>query len=263
MRSTFLLLMMADKRSLSAKEKMSITVKKLVAEYEHWHLEQVGAYSTDWIHQQDESWHAQQDGFVSSGRTVTETEGDVIEEGDEESDPDDLSDLDTCRQIAERELQQQGLLDYNVVRHIDTWDDAVLREYARSGEVAGLPRVHGAVHDLAGKPLLVYETVTDMKERLTMTDDEQMNSWFAVGAAVIGEAGSSTQKDPAVIVMTDTGEGLPPAQAVSFRISDLHATLQDGSGIDSTREQKQGRGQAGGGASGKQDCSSQICWKKF
>ena len=92
-----------DKRSLSAKEKMSLRVKKLVAEYEHWHLNQVGAYSTDWIHQQDESWHAQEDGFVSSGRTVTETEGEVIEEGDEESDPDDLSDLETCRQIAERE----------------------------------------------------------------------------------------------------------------------------------------------------------------
>ena len=121
-------------------------------------------------------------------------------------------------------------MDYNVVRHIDTWDDAVLREYARSGEVAGLPRVHGSVHDLAGKPLLVYETVTDMKERLTMTDDEQMNSWFAVGAAVIGESGSSNQKEPAVIVMTETGEGLPPAQAVSFQISDLHATLQDGVG---------------------------------
>ena len=139
-----------------------------------------------------------------------------------------MSDLDSCRQIAERELQQQGLLDYNVVQHIDTWDDAVLQEYARSGEVAGLPRVHSSVRDLAGKPLLVYETVTDEKERLTMTDDEQTNSWFAVGAIVIGESGSSNQKEPAVIVMTNTGEGLPPAQAVSFQVSDLHATLQDG-----------------------------------
>ena len=89
-----------------------------------------------------------------------------------------------------------------MVRHIDTWDDAVLQEYARSGEVTCLPRVRGSVRDLAGKPLLVYETVTDGKERLPMTDDEQMNSWFAVGAIVIGESGSSNQREPVVMVMT-------------------------------------------------------------
>ena len=107
------------------------------------------------------------------------------EELDEESEPEDLDDLQTCRYFAEKELDQRGLADFDKVRHIGTWEESTLRAYAKTGEVSLLPAVHSSISDLSGKPLVAFATVADSTERLTMSDDENMASWFAVGATVI------------------------------------------------------------------------------
>ena len=150
------------------------------------------------------------------------------EELDEESEPEDLDDLQTCRYFAEKELEQRGLADFDKARHIDTWEESTLRAYAKTGEIVLLPRVHSSINDLLGKPLLVFATVADSKERLTMSDDEKMASWFAVGATVIGEGKSSTELRPVVVVMTAIGHDLPPVQSIGFAVHDLHSTLESG-----------------------------------
>ena len=96
-------------RRLSAKEKMTVNVKQLVEDYECWHLEAVGAYSYDWIQQQDDypgsDAEENADQFGSRGYK----EEVLREELDEESEPEDLDDLQTCRYFAEKELEQRGL----------------------------------------------------------------------------------------------------------------------------------------------------------
>ena len=83
-------------RRLSAKEKMTVNVKQLVEDYECWHLEAVGAYSYDWIQQQDDypgsDAEENADQFGSRGYK----EEVLREELDEESEPEDLDDLQTC-----------------------------------------------------------------------------------------------------------------------------------------------------------------------
>ena len=197
-------------------------------DYECWHLEAVGAYSHDWIQQQDDYPGSDAEDTADKFESNGDKEKVLREELDEESEPDDLDDLQTCRYFAEKELEQRGLADFDKVRHIDTWEESTLRAYAKTGEISLLPTVHSSISDLSGKPLLVFATVADSKERLTMSDDEKMASWFAVGATVIGEAKSSTELRPAVMVMTAVGPNLPPVQSIEFAVQDLHSTLQSG-----------------------------------
>ena len=72
----------------------------------------------------------------------------------------------------------------------------------------------------------MYATVVDSKERLAMSDDEKMASWFAVGATVIGEGKSSTEARPVVLVMTAIWLDLPPVQSIEFAVQDLQSTLE-------------------------------------
>lgn len=179
-----------ERRRLSAKDKMTVRVKQLVEEYECWHLEAVGAFSYDWIQQQDDYPGSDADDEAAMDGSKGYKE-DVLREGlDEESEPEDMEEMQTCQYFAENELEQRGLSNFSKARHIDAWDDSVLRAYAKTRM---LPTVHSSISDLSGKPLLVYTTVVDSKERLTMRDDERMASWFAVGAKVIGEGRSSTE----------------------------------------------------------------------
>ena len=86
-----------ERRRLSTKDKMTVNVKRLVEEYECWHLDAVGAYSGDWIQQQD--------GYpvsdVDDNETISDSKGDnrnvLQEELDEESEPEDMEDMQTLR----------------------------------------------------------------------------------------------------------------------------------------------------------------------
>ena len=92
---------------------------------------------------------------VDDEETISDSKGDVLqEELDEESEPEDMEDIQTCRYFAEKELEQRGLSNFDKVRHIDTWEESTLRAYAKTCEVSLLPRVHSSISDLSGKPLL-------------------------------------------------------------------------------------------------------------
>ena len=215
-----------ERRRLSAKDKMTVRVKQLMEEYECWHLEAVGAFSYDWIQQQDDYPGSDADEEAAVRESKGYKEDELREELDEESESEDMEDMQTCRYFAEKEVEQCGLSEFSKVRHIDTWDDSVLRAYAKTGEMSLLPTVHSSISDLSGKPLLVYATVVDSKERLTMRDDKRMASWFAVGAKVIGEGRSSTEMRPVVLVMTAIGVDLSLVQSIEFAVQDLHSTLE-------------------------------------
>ena len=134
-------------RRLSAKEKMSNKVKTLVAEYEAWHVLQVGMKGLPWIKDQsmlDDSEEESEEEHLHFNQ----------EEVHDESEPEDLDNMETCKQVAEKDLAQRGLQDYCVVRHIDTWSSETLSNFAKSGNVAILHQVGEAVKELAGKPVL-------------------------------------------------------------------------------------------------------------
>ena len=57
-------------------------------------------------------------------------------EADEDSEPDDLDDSASCRQVAEKDLLQRGLSDFDRVRHIDTWPEDIVTEFAEIGDVS-------------------------------------------------------------------------------------------------------------------------------
>ena len=66
-----------------------------------------------------------------------------IEEPDEESDAECFDSLDTCQELALKDLKLRGLHNFSVVRNMDTWSDEVpvLRDFAQYGDVARLPKV--------------------------------------------------------------------------------------------------------------------------
>ena len=113
------------------------------------------------------------------------------DELDEESEPECLDDLATCKEISEKELELRGLINYDVVRNIATWSEDVLKDFAKYGDVHRLPKVSEDLRRLVGQPVLVYEMTIDAKERMTMQVAEQMDAWFAVGGVVVGEANNS------------------------------------------------------------------------
>ena len=142
------------KRRLSARDKMSIKVNQLVKDYEDWHVDHVGAYSTDYIAEQHE--------YAASDDEEQDMEDwqepwEKQEELDEESEPECLDDLATCREISEKELELRGLINYDQVRNIATWHADVLKDFARFGDVRRLPTVSEDIRRLAGQPVLVYE----------------------------------------------------------------------------------------------------------
>ena len=110
------------------------------------------------------------------------------EEADEDSEPEDLGDSASCRQVAEKDLLQRGLSNFDRVRHIDTWPADIVTEFAETGDVAILPLVDEVIRQLAGKPVLLYEMVAVHKERVPMSVSDRLESWFALGAKVVGEA---------------------------------------------------------------------------
>ena len=76
---------------------MSIKVKQLVKDYEDWHVSHSGAYSTDHIAEQHE--------YAASDDEEQDLEDgqqpfDFQEELDEESEPECLDDLTTCREVS-------------------------------------------------------------------------------------------------------------------------------------------------------------------
>ena len=103
------------------------------------------------------------------------------EEVHDESEPEDLDNMETCKQVAEKDLAQRGLQDYCVVRHIDTWSSDTLRKFAQFGNVAILPQVCDAIRELAGKPVLVYEMAADKKETVTMSEQDLVRSLVRSG----------------------------------------------------------------------------------
>ena len=102
------------------------------------------------------------------------------EEADEDSEPEDLDDSVSCRQVAEKDLLQRGLSNFDRVRHIDTWPEDIVVEFAETGDVAILPPVDEVIRQLAGKPVLLYEMVAVHKERVTMSVSDRLESWFAL-----------------------------------------------------------------------------------
>ena len=74
-------------RRLSAKEKMTLRVKQLVEDYECWHLEAVGAYSHDWIQQQDDYPGSDAEDTADKFESCGHKEKVLREELDEESEP--------------------------------------------------------------------------------------------------------------------------------------------------------------------------------
>ena len=210
-----------SRRRLSAKEKMSNKVKALIEEYEEWHVLQVGMRGLPWINDQS---------MLDDSEEESEEEQLPFDEHDlnDESEPDDLDNMETCRQVAEKDLAQRGLQDYCVVRHIDTmsWSSETLSHFAKSGNVAILPQVCEAVRELAGKPVLVYEMAADKKETVTMSEQDLVEAWFALDATVIGEAADSSLNKPAVMVQTATGAGQPKSMAISMPVISLFRSLE-------------------------------------
>ena len=204
---------------------MSIRVKQLVKDYEDWHVSHIGAYSTDHIAEQQE--------YVASDDEEQDL-GDwqeplaMQEELDEESEPECLDDLATCREVSEKELELRGLINYDVVRNIATWPEEVLKDFAKYGDVHRLPKVSEDIRRLVGQPVLVYEMTIDAKERMTVHVAEQMDAWFSVGGVIVGEANNSNPERETVIVQTISGQGLPPAVAYSVSISDLLSSIELG-----------------------------------
>ena len=131
-----------SQRRLSAKDKMSKRVKELVDEYDEWHLSTVGAYSADWIIDQHENADSDEDDEDHRGKEADGEKQDRLwEEDDMDSEPESLSDVLTYKQLAEDGLSNRGLDNYDVIRHIDTWDAQLVKSFAITGDVSTLPRV--------------------------------------------------------------------------------------------------------------------------
>ena len=202
-------------------------VKELVDEYEEWHLSTVGAYSTDWIIDQHENADLDEDDEDHRGEEADEDKQDRLwEEDDIDSEPESLSDVLTCKPLAEDELSNRGLDNYDVIRHIDTWDAQLIKSFAKTGDVSTLPRVSDSIRRLVGQNVLIYEIIVDQKERLTMTRSELMEAGFAVAAVVKGEAGNSTRRVQSVQLVTQTGVDLPPARVIDVLKCDISRSPQ-------------------------------------
>ena len=156
-----------SQRRLSAKDKMSKRVRDLVDEYEEWHLSTVGAYSTDWIIDQHEPAEPEEDDEDHhDDRAEDEKLDQLWGEDDLDSEPESLSDVLTRKQLAEDELCNRGLDNYDVIRHVDTWDAQLVKSFARTGDVSTLPTLSDNIRRLVGQHVLIYELIVDQKERL-------------------------------------------------------------------------------------------------
>ena len=207
-----------SRRRLSAREKMSNKVKSLVEEYEEWHVLQVGMRGLPWIKDQS---------MLDDSEEESEEEPLPFEvNSGDGSEPEDLDNMETCKQVAEKDLAERGLHDYSVVRHIDTWSSDTLRRFAQFGNVAILPQVCEVIKELAGKPVLVYEMAADKKETVTMSEQDLLEAWFALDATVIGEAADSSLLKPAVMVQTAAGTGQPKSMAISMPVTSLFRSLE-------------------------------------
>ena len=217
-----------SKRRLSARDKMATRVKELVNEYEKWHIREVGLGAVDWI--KDQSVYDSEDDEEEVQEDMKAAAEDMArqfpEEADEDSEPEDLDDSASCRQVAEKDLLQRGLSNFDRVRHIDTWPEDIVTEFAETGDVAILPPVDETIRQLAGKPVLLYEMVASHKERVTMSVSDRLDSWFALGAKVVGEASESTLKVPKVVVHTISGPSLPKREQFTVAVRDLHKTMR-------------------------------------
>ena len=167
---------------------MSLRVKELVKQYETWHIREVGLGAVDWIKDQNVfDSEDDEEAVLEDQRVAAEDHARQFpEKADDHSEPEDLDDSASCRQVAEKDLLQRGLSDFDRVRHIDTWPEDIVTEFAETGDVAILPLVDEVIRQLAGKPVLLYEMVAVLKERVTMSASDRLESWFALGANICG-----------------------------------------------------------------------------
>ena len=113
-----------------------------------------------------------------------------------------------------------------MVRHIATWPDEVLKDFAKYGDVHRLPKVSEDVRRLVGQPILMYEMTLGAKERITMEVTEQMDAWFAVGAVVVREADTSTSRLETVLLETISGQGFLQCNCAGFQsLNNYHSVL--------------------------------------
>ena len=137
-----------------------------------------------------------------------------------------MDDSASCRQVAEKGLLQRGLSNFDRVRHIDTWPEDIVVEFAETGDVAILPLEDEVIRQLAGNSVLLYEMVAVHKERVTMSVSDRLESWFALGAKVVGEASESTLRVPKVVIHTISGPSLPKREQFTVAVRDLHKTMR-------------------------------------
>ena len=72
----------------------------------------------------------------------------------------------------------------------------------------------------------VLGAVAVHKERVTMSVPDRLESWFALGAKVVGEASESTLKVPKVVIHTISGPSLPKREQFTVAVRDLHKTMR-------------------------------------